>query len=169
MMAMRSGLFSHPDHTLGNRNAFDKQSPPDPATDAGFPRFVRRNRASTKLFGVPRFLVVDNSPKFEGLINELMYSFGIRVRREMSSVVAPHRDDRIRGCTDLSSGPARRVRRRHYSDDFKMMAVALANSVGRKKAARQLGIPTKTLENWLDVSLADSLQSSLRSNTWRRQ
>lgn len=44
------------------------------------------------------------------------------------------------------------IPRRHYTDDFKAQAVALAESIGRTKAARQLDIPVKSLANWLDAA-----------------
>ena len=44
--------------------------------------------------------------------------------------------------------------RRRYTDDFKAQAVTLAESIGRTKAARQLDIPVKSLENWLTASRA---------------
>ncbi len=48
-----------------------------------------------------------------------------------------------------------RISRRQYTDDYKTQAVALAESLGRSKAARQLDISVKTLGNWLDASRAD--------------
>jgi transposase len=42
--------------------------------------------------------------------------------------------------------------RRNYTDEFKMQAVALAESVGRTEAARQLDISVKTLDNWVDAA-----------------
>ena len=45
-----------------------------------------------------------------------------------------------------------RIPRRRYTDDFKAQAVALAGSIGRAQAARQLDISVKTLGNWLDAS-----------------
>lgn len=41
---------------------------------------------------------------------------------------------------------------RNYTDEFKIQAVALAQTVGRTEAARQLEIPVKTLDNWVDAS-----------------
>ncbi|MFK5734970.1 transposase [Pseudomonas urmiensis] len=37
---------------------------------------------------------------------------------------------------------------RNYTDEFRAQAVALAESVGRTEAARQLEMPVKTLDNW---------------------
>jgi len=45
-----------------------------------------------------------------------------------------------------------RIPRRHYTDEFKAQAVVLSESVGRAKAARQLGIPIKSLANWVDAT-----------------
>src|SRR5699024_6683466 len=41
-----------------------------------------------------------------------------------------------------------------YTDDFKSQAVALFDSIGRAKAARQLGIPVKSLANWVTAANA---------------
>ncbi|MFK0310568.1 transposase [Pseudomonas sp. NPDC090233] len=41
---------------------------------------------------------------------------------------------------------------RNYTDEFKIQAVALAQTVGRTEAARQLEIPVETLDNWVDAS-----------------
>lgn len=37
-----------------------------------------------------------------------------------------------------------RISRRRYTDDFKSQAIALAESIGRAKAARQLDMSIKT-------------------------
>ena len=42
-----------------------------------------------------------------------------------------------------------RIPRRQYTDDFKAQAVALAESIGPAKAARQLDMSVKTLANWV--------------------
>ena len=42
--------------------------------------------------------------------------------------------------------------RRNYTDEFKTQAVALAESVGRTEAARQLEMSVKTLDNWVDAT-----------------
>lgn len=47
-----------------------------------------------------------------------------------------------------------RIPRRQYTDDFKAQAVALSESIGRTKAARQLDIPVKSLANWVDAARA---------------
>lgn len=52
------------------------------------------------------------------------------------------------------------IPRRRYTDDFKAQAVALAGSIGRAQAARQLDISVKTLGNWLDASRAGRPVSS---------
>lgn len=52
------------------------------------------------------------------------------------------------------------ISRRRYTDDFKAQAIALAESIGRAKAARQLDISVKTLGNWLDASHAGRPLSS---------
>lgn len=52
------------------------------------------------------------------------------------------------------------ITRRRYTDDFKAQAIALAESIGRAKAARQLDMSVKTLGNWLDASRAGQPLSS---------
>ena len=44
------------------------------------------------------------------------------------------------------------VSRRRYTDDFKSQAVALAESIGPARAARQLDMSAKTLANWLGAA-----------------
>lgn len=53
-----------------------------------------------------------------------------------------------------------RITRRRYTDDFKAQAIALAESMGRAKAAQQLDMSVKTLGNWLDASRAGRPLSS---------
>lgn len=42
--------------------------------------------------------------------------------------------------------------RRNYTDEFKTQAVALAESVGRAEAARQLEMSVKTVDNWVNAT-----------------
>lgn len=53
-----------------------------------------------------------------------------------------------------------RISRRRFTDDFKAQALALVQSVGPSKAARQLDMSCKTLENWLGASRAGQALSS---------
>ncbi|AKC80665.1 transposase [Xanthomonas arboricola] len=53
-----------------------------------------------------------------------------------------------------------RVTRRRYTDDFKVQAVALAESIGLTKAAQQLDMSAKLLANWLSASRAGQPLSS---------
>lgn len=55
-----------------------------------------------------------------------------------------------------------KIPRRQYTDDFKSQAVALAESIGPSKAARQLDMSVKTLGNWLDAERAGRLSSPQR-------
>lgn len=41
-----------------------------------------------------------------------------------------------------------KVPKRQYTDEFKIEAIRLADSVGGHEAARRLGIPVATLGNW---------------------
>jgi transposase len=43
------------------------------------------------------------------------------------------------------------ISRRSYTDEFKLQAVTLADSLGPAAAARQLEISVKTLTNWLEA------------------
>lgn len=49
----------------------------------------------------------------------------------------------------------KRITRRAFTPDFKAQAIALAESMGVTKAARQLDMSDKTLSNWLCRSNAD--------------
>lgn len=40
------------------------------------------------------------------------------------------------------------VPKRQYTDEFKLEAIRLAESVGQHEAARRLGVPVATLGNW---------------------
>ncbi len=53
-----------------------------------------------------------------------------------------------------------RIPRRQFTDDFKNQAVALAESIGPAKAARQLDMSAKTLANWLTASRSGKPLSS---------
>jgi putative transposase len=56
-----------------------------------------------------------------------------------------------------------RVTRRRYTDDFKAQAVALAESIGPARAARQLDVSAKSLANWLAASrVGQALRSPSR-------
>lgn len=52
------------------------------------------------------------------------------------------------------------VSRRRYTDDFKSQAVALAESIGPARAARQLDMSAKTLANWLGAARSGKPLSS---------
>ncbi|WP_155638168.1 transposase, partial [Burkholderia cepacia] len=41
------------------------------------------------------------------------------------------------------------VPKRQYTDEFKVEAVRLAESVGQHEAVRRLGVPVATLGNWM--------------------
>ncbi|WP_369065576.1 transposase [Burkholderia gladioli] len=48
------------------------------------------------------------------------------------------------------------VPKRQYTDEFKIEAVRLAESVGQHEAARRLGVPVATLGNWTRRNLLSS-------------
>jgi len=49
------------------------------------------------------------------------------------------------------------VPNRQYTDEFKLEAVRLAESVGGNQAAARLGIPDSSLWNWIRLSRAGKL------------
>jgi len=52
------------------------------------------------------------------------------------------------------------VPNRKYTDEFKVEAVRLAESIGGSKAAKRLGIPDSSLWNWIGLRRADKLKAS---------
>jgi len=50
------------------------------------------------------------------------------------------------------------VPNRQYTDEFKIEAVRLAESVGGSQAAKRLGIPDSSLWNWILLSRAGKLK-----------
>ena len=48
--------------------------------------------------------------------------------------------------------------KRQYTDEFKIEAIRLSDSVGGHEAARRLGIPSATLSNWSHFALAEQQQ-----------
>ena len=52
------------------------------------------------------------------------------------------------------------VPNRQYSDEFKLEAVRLAESIGGNPAAKRLGIPDSSLWNWIRLSRAGKLKAA---------
>ena len=52
------------------------------------------------------------------------------------------------------------VRYRKYTDEFKVEAVRLAESVGVAAAAKRLGLPDGSLRNWINQGRAGKLESA---------
>ena len=50
--------------------------------------------------------------------------------------------------------------RHQYTDEFKLEAVRLAESVGGNQAAKRLGIPDSSLWNWIRLSRAGKLKAA---------
>ena len=50
------------------------------------------------------------------------------------------------------------VANRQYTDEFKVEAVRLGESIGGNKAAKRLGIPESSLWNWIKRSRAGKLK-----------
>jgi transposase len=50
------------------------------------------------------------------------------------------------------------VLKRKYTEEFKVEAVRLAESIGGSKAAKRLGIPDSSLWNWIGLRRADKLK-----------
>lgn len=49
---------------------------------------------------------------------------------------------------------------RQYTDEFKLEAVRLAESIGGNQAAQRLGIPDSSLWNWIRLSRAGKLATA---------
>ena len=52
------------------------------------------------------------------------------------------------------------VPNRQYTDEFKVEAVRLGESIGGNKAAKRLDIPESSLWNWMRLSRAGKLKAS---------
>ena len=52
------------------------------------------------------------------------------------------------------------VQDRQYTDEFKIEAVRLAESIGGNQAAKRLGLPESSVWNWIRLSRAGKLKSS---------
>lgn len=52
------------------------------------------------------------------------------------------------------------VANRQYTDEFKVEAVRLGESVGGNQAAKRLGIPESSLWNWMKLSRAGKLKAA---------
>ena len=52
------------------------------------------------------------------------------------------------------------VPNRQYTDEFKVEAVRLGESIGSGRAAKRLGIPDSSLWNWIKLSRAGKLKAS---------
>ena len=54
------------------------------------------------------------------------------------------------------------VSNRQYTDEFKLEAVRLGESIGGNQAAKRLGIPESSLWNWMRLSRAGKLKAAER-------
>ena len=52
------------------------------------------------------------------------------------------------------------VGNRQYTDEFKVEAVRLGESIGGNQAAKRLGIPESNLSNWMSLSRAGKLRAA---------
>ena len=52
------------------------------------------------------------------------------------------------------------VPNRQYTDEFKVEAVRLSESIGGSQAAKRLGIPDSSLWNWIRLSRAGKLKAT---------
>ena len=52
------------------------------------------------------------------------------------------------------------VRNRQYTEEFKVEAVRLGESMGGNQAAKRLGIPESSLWNWMRLSRAGKLKAT---------
>src|SRR3954466_6559027 len=55
------------------------------------------------------------------------------------------------------------VANRQYTDEFKVEAVKLGESIGGNQAAKRLGIPESSLWNWVRLSRAGKLKAAAGS------
>jgi len=55
------------------------------------------------------------------------------------------------------------VTNRQYTDEFKVEAVKLGESIGGNQAAKRLGIPESSLWNWIRLSRAGKLKAAAGS------
>ena len=55
------------------------------------------------------------------------------------------------------------VGNRQYTDEFKVEAVRLGESIGGNQAAKRLGIPESSLWNWMRLSRAGKLEAAVGS------
>lgn len=58
----------------------------------------------------------------------------------------------------------RLVPKRQYTEEFKVEAVRLAETVSQHEAARRLGVPTATLGNWCRRLRSESTKPSVDGN-----
>ena len=56
-------------------------------------------------------------------------------------------------------GKRKQIPSRQYTDEFKVEAVRLAESVGGNQAAKRLGIPDSSMWNWLRLNRAGKLKA----------
>ena len=56
-------------------------------------------------------------------------------------------------------GKKQQVPSRQYTDEFKVEAVRLAESIGGNRAAKRLGIPDSSMWNWLRLSRGGKLKA----------
>jgi transposase len=52
------------------------------------------------------------------------------------------------------------IANRQYTDEFKVEAVRLGESIGGNQAAKRLGIPDSSLWNWIRLSRAGKLRAA---------
>jgi transposase len=52
------------------------------------------------------------------------------------------------------------IANRRYTDEFKVEAVKLGESIGGNQAAKRLGIPESSLWNWIKLSRAGKLKAA---------
>ena len=57
-------------------------------------------------------------------------------------------------------GQRESVPNRQYTDEFKVEAVRLSESIGGSRAAKRLGIPDSSLWNWIRLSRAGRLTAA---------
>lgn len=127
--------------------------------EAQFEAGIRRQRFAegwlhrTSPVGSPGSAACDNGPECENL---KMYAWQSGLTGKLGPDAAPTRrsgrcvSDPLDWHAMFAAPVAARARQpRHYTDAFKARSVAVSKSIGRSAAARQLGIPVRTLDRWL--------------------
>ena len=59
---------------------------------------------------------------------------------------------------------SKQIPKRQYTDEFKVEAVRLSESIGGNQAAKRLGVPDSSIWNWIRLSRAGKLKARASTN-----